>query len=651
MLRTFLMVSPPDGTGAARLAVLHEIALALSGELDRRRLYEGIVQGAKKLLGVPRAAVLSWDAGREELVTEAATGDHPRVTATPSELGACEGRAFTSRRTAICDDYGNSPRAPSHARGIAAAVATPLLRETTPLGVLFAAHTDPAERFTPDDIRLLEVLAGHVSLALANAEVVAGAARRLARAEELANVLRGVAEARDRDAIAQRTLDCATTVLGADRAALYLVDADGEITFVAARRLSRPYLEFVAQYYKRSVGGLLPLTRAPLFVADMSTDPRTRVMHEMAAHEGIRSMMIVPLINRADVYGAVALYHDGVYRYDQHEVAQLRALADQVALALGGAALHAQTTRQLAQLRALDAVQRAVADPGNEVERCQRAAHAIVAGGGATRAWVFHARGHELDLVASSGATALSDDPARAAARTALAGGRVVSQAPAGTDPVVAAPITHQGRTYGALVLASPRPLSPEPGRGTVVLTYAEDHELPLARHEVASTAAGQLAVAIANARLYDEARTMGVRLAAVIAGMPDGILVFDRHDRVVFYNRKVQEAYGLEDVDLTGWSPMDFLREVTHCYVDPGVPREIARRIADEKDRVHRIEFELRHPRRMIIERISGPVTTPDGESFGQVVVYHDLTELRDAERAREEALGRADTQRFERI
>jgi PAS domain S-box-containing protein len=380
------------------------------------------------------------------------------------------------------------------------------------------------------------------------------------------------------------------------------------------------------------VGGLLPLTRSPVFVADMGSDPRTRVIHEAATREGIRSMMLVPLVTRDVVVAALALYHDVVYSYDAGEVAQVRALADQVALALAGAALHQQTLRQLAQLRALDAVQRAVSDPGsdpgNERVRCGSATQAIVSGGGATRAWVFHVRGSELDLVASAGATALADDASRAAARAALDAGKVLTHA-GGTDVLVAAPIAHQGRVLGALVLAPPRPPHIEPGRGTLIVQASEDRELPQARHEFASTAAGQLAVAIANARLYDEARAMSVQLQAVIAAMPDGIIVFDRNDRVVFYNRKMTEAYGLEGVDLTGWTPADFVREISACLADPNVALEIARRVqGEERSRVHRIEFELVRPRRRVIERISAPVLAPDGSSFGQVVMYHDLTE-----------------------
>jgi PAS domain S-box-containing protein len=635
------MAGPPVDTAAARLSVLHEIALALSGELDRRRLYEGIVQGARRLLGVPCSAVLSWDRGREELVTEAASGNLPQLSLPPGELPLCEGRAFLDRRTVSLDDYATAPRAPTFARelSLGAAAATPLVREGEALGVLFAAQTERGRRFDPGDLRVLEILAGHVALALANADTMATAARRLARAEELAQTLRGIVEARDRDTIAQRALDCATTVLGADRAALFLVDATIEVTFIAGRRLSRGYLDHVARNYRRSVGGLLPLTRSALFVADLRTDPRTRVLHEIAEREGIRSAMIMPLFHRNEIAGALALYHDLVWTYEADEMAQVRALADQVALALGSAALHQQTTRQLAQLRVLDAVVRAASDPGSEVERCQRGVQAIVAGAGATRAWVVKAQGDELSVVAEAGASALAESIALFAGRAALRALRATA-VEAGSETLVAAPIAHHDLVYGALVLAPPRVAPSEPRPATVMLQYAEDKDLPEARHEFASTAAGQLGSAIANARLYDSARTLGIRLAAVIAGMPDGIVVLDERDRVVFFNRVVQEIYGFEGRDLKGWSTADFVRESAACFDDPATPLEIARRVAEERYAVNRFEYEVARPRRRVIERMAAPVIARDGLVLGQVVLFHDLTHLRETERAKDHFL-----------
>jgi PAS domain S-box-containing protein len=194
--------------------------------------------------------------------------------------------------------------------------------------------------------------------------------------------------------------------------------------------------------------------------------------------------------------------------------------------------------------------------------------------------------------------------------------------------------MVHRGQALGALVVQRQRPAQAQPRQGTTVVRMPTDPELdegPRA-HEFVGAAAGQLATAIANARLYEEAVTMGARLSVVIAGFPDAVVVFDRADRCLFYNPKMQEMYGLEGVDITGWTPPDFVREIGHCHEDPSIPLEISRRIAECKDQEHRITFVLTKPKRRVIERISVPVLTRDGEWFGQVVLYHDLTALHDA-------------------
>lgn len=634
------MAPTPHDAARPQLATLHEIALALSAELEPRRLYEGIVHGARRLLGAAVAGAASWDPGTEQLVLEASAGsDTPLGAAAPAEAPVCVGRAFTERRTVVVEDLAAEPRAHGAARrlGLHAGVAVPITRETRAIGVVFVADTDPARRFVDEDVRLLEILVGHVSLALTNAETVAAAARRMARIEEHFTALRGIVEARRRETVLERSLDCATTILGADRAAVYLVDARMDVAIVAGRRLSRPYLEAVARGYRRSAGGLLPFTRAPIFIPDLQTDPRTRPIHELAAQEGIHSSLLLPLARGEALYGALALYHDVAWSYGPDDIAFARACADQLALALANALLLEQSERQLSQLRVLEAVVQAVSEPLPLLERCRRGAQAIVDRGGATAAWVFLAEDGAPKTSVRAGTTPVPDRAAQDAARAALAARLPVTHPVLGTDTLVAAPIAHPDRPLGAVVLAPPRPRHGEPRPATTMLTF-EEGEDPASHHEFVATVAGQLATAIANARLYEEAATLGARLGAVVDSMPTAMLVYDRDDRITVYNRKVLEIYGIDGRDLRGWTPADFVREIGHCFADPAVPEEISRRVPQHRASADRLEFELSHPKRRVIERISAPLRLPDGQHLGQVVLYHELTDVRDAESAKAE-------------
>ncbi len=607
-----------DAALAPRLQALHEIALALSSDLDRRRLCEGIVQGACRLLGIPIAALASFENGA--LCLEAAVG---LAAGLPPDYAHLMERAGKNNRT-VSASIQNGSLSPS----LSATAATPLSAPGHTLAVLFVSHTDPERRFDADDLRLLETLAGHASIAFLHAEMFAKTTRRLARLEELQSTLRGVAEARTRDTVVDRALDCATTILGADRAAIYFLDSQSEVTYAAGRRLSRGYLDRAAKLYLRSAGGLLRLMRAPLHIPDVQSDPRTRAEHEIAAQEGFRSLLLVPLLHHDRFLGALALYHDLVWTYETEELGPARALADQTSFALANSSLFERNERQLAQLRALDALASAVSPHSFPVEdRCRQGLEAILAAGGASSAWVWFRAGDELTLAAHAGPSALSKNTAQQAAKGAMGQGRALAHG-TGPESLLAAPIQHEGQVLGALVLAPTRVGAPEPRPGTLLVRRID--ECNEARLEFVETAAAQLASAIVNGNLYEQAHTTSARLAAVIAGMPDAVLVFDRNNKLVIYNRKVQEIYGLEDVDMSGWTPGDFMREVGPMFSDPSVPDEIYRRVHEEKNTVHRIEFELSSPKRRVIERISAPVLTDDGKLFGQVVLYHDLTERR---------------------
>jgi GAF domain-containing protein len=619
------MTRPPSD---ARLAALHDVALALSSELDRRRLYEGIVHGARRLLGVPFAAVASWDEGREELVIEASAGapETLLVSAPPGELPVGAGRAFRERQTVLLDDLAAERRATATERGLGlrAFLAAPLPRDDAPAGVVLAAYTAPGPRFDAEDARLLSLLAGHASLALAKAEAAAEAARRLAGAEELTHALRGILEARRTEVIFDRALDCATTILAADRAAIFLLDRDERVTEAAGRRLSRAYLETISASYRRSAGGQVTATRTPVFIADLVNDPRTRAVHDLILREGVRSLLLLPLLYREELIGVLGLYHELVWRYGVEDMAPARALADQLALALGNAALHERTERQLAQLRVLEALVRAVSDPVPAEERCRRGAAAIVGRASATSAWIYQQDDRGAMIVAArAGASALSDPDAAAAA--AIQAGAPVSHQVPGAEPLVAAPILHEGRALGALVVAAPHPPTFEPRAATTHL-HLGDRESPEVRYEFVATAAGQLAVALVNARLLEESVKLGALWSAVLEGLPDAVMVYGPDDRIIYFNRVVQEIYGLGERDLRGWTRDDFVREVSRCFADPAVPIEISRRVSEGKGAdVDRVEFELVAPARRRIERVSAPLFA-GGVRIGRVVVYHQL-------------------------
>jgi GAF domain-containing protein len=351
----------------------------------------------------------------------------------------------------------------------------------------------------PDEASLLETLAVAVSAGLTYAGTIATAERRQARAEALLQSYRSVADTRDRDTLFGRALDAMTAVLGADRAAIYLVDRQERITFAMGRRMSRQYLETACRNMGQSAGGIVALARVPVQVADASTDPRTRPLHSLAAAEGIHTLVIVPLLHRDELLGGIVLYHDIVIHYEPDDIAVARGFAEQVAVALATVNLTRGLERRLARARVLTAVWKAVTEAETDGECLARAVTAIVAGGAATQAWAFAPDGA---LAAQAGMSAHPRDEAVAAAHAARGGGALHGE-------LTAARIAFRGEHFGELVLAAPpRPAAAAATRPQTTVVQIRNEDDADERIELATMAAERLGGALANARLTEAART-----------------------------------------------------------------------------------------------------------------------------------------------
>ncbi len=453
----------------SRLTALHEVALLLAGELDRGRLFDGLCRGATRVSGALAAAAYSCDTAGGHIVREAHVGDE-------RPLPPVVVQALSERRTVTAGHE----------------LATPLLCQGVVLGALWAQGT-----FGSDEMSLLETLAVAVAAALTYAETIASAERRQAQAEALLQAYRSVVEARDRDTIMARGLDLMTTVLGADRAAVYLVDREGQVVFVMGRRVSRQYLEHACRNITQSAGGIAALARVPVHVADVPSDPRTRPLHHIAAEEGIHTAVIVPLLHRDELLGGIVLYHDIVREYAPDDIALARGFAEQVAVALANANLTRRLEQRVARARILGTLWTAVIECDGTAERASRAVQAIVAGGVATQAWVFAFDG---TLWAQAGMSAHSRDEALDAARGAGSGRALRGE-------LVAAKIGFRGEHFGELVLAAPPRAAGAPARAQTVSIQMIEEDGAAERLELVTAAAERIGSALASARAPHDAR------------------------------------------------------------------------------------------------------------------------------------------------
>jgi serine phosphatase RsbU (regulator of sigma subunit) len=149
-------------------------------------------------------------------------------------------------------------------------------------------------------------------------------------------------------------------LLRVERVAVYLrAGGDGELEEAVSRGLAGPHARVADRLLDVALGP--SRDRGVLEVADVVHEPKLAEVAAPARETGIGSALAVPLVARGDVVGLLAAYPYGRPAADEHETALLAALAGQLAVAVRNAQLHEQATRLGEEREAALAAERAAA--------------------------------------------------------------------------------------------------------------------------------------------------------------------------------------------------------------------------------------------------------------------------------------------------
>jgi serine phosphatase RsbU (regulator of sigma subunit) len=147
---------------------------------------------------------------------------------------------------------------------------------------------------------------------------------------------------------------------GSERLAVYLLEDDGErLVEAAGRGLAGPHTRVAER--------LLQLARGPLRgqeameIAEAQEDSRLRPVREQLAETGIEAAVALPLRVREDLIGLLAIYLDRGRTLSADELALVTALAAHLAVAVENARLHERVKRRDEERKAALEAQRSSA--------------------------------------------------------------------------------------------------------------------------------------------------------------------------------------------------------------------------------------------------------------------------------------------------
>ncbi|HSL50429.1 MAG TPA: GAF domain-containing protein [Candidatus Deferrimicrobiaceae bacterium] len=341
-----------------------EILRAISSSpTDIRPVLETVVQAAARFCGAPDVAILRLDG--DVLRGAASVGPFGRELASrsggiealelPVSTGSVSGRAVVARRTVHVHDLAAEPedelpvgRDLQRRFGHHTLVATPLLREGTPLGAIVLFRTEVLP-FSDRQLELVKIFADQAGIAIENVRLFQELeARNAALTEALeqqtatSEILRVISSSpTDVRPVFDAIVASAVRLCGGRHGTLYRRHGD-MVDCVAHHNVSPDIQDLLRRVFPRPVrvGTSAHFHRALLqgtleSIPDIEADPTLppRVLEVYRRHE-MRSVVMVPLLGQREVLGVLVVGHGAVAAFSESHMALLRTFADQAVIAI-----------------------------------------------------------------------------------------------------------------------------------------------------------------------------------------------------------------------------------------------------------------------------------------------------------------------------
>ncbi len=399
---------------------------------------------------------------------------------------------------------------------IAAELVVPLLQDDRVIGVMSAVSLE-RRTWTAADIEFAEAVATHASIAIHNADLFGEAQVRAGQLAVLQAASARMSRQNTIESVGRAIVEEIRQIIDYHNCRVYMLEETAELIPIAFEGSVGAYEQVDFELLRTRLGegftGWVGLHGLPLLIDDANDDPRGATIP--GTDEVDESMLVVPMRYDERVIGVITLSKLGLHQFDEDNLRLLSILADQAATAVESARLLTRSERLALELRGLldmssalsesldprqvaDLIARHLAD-AMDVERCgisywERATDRLLTWGYWPAAelegiepWFDLDDYPDTRRVLERQVTSVVDthDPAADRAEVALL-------VQAGDRMLAMLPLVAKGTSIGLVELISRRPKT-----------------FDATRLELARTMANEAAMALENARLYEDARKL----------------------------------------------------------------------------------------------------------------------------------------------
>jgi len=632
----------------------------VTAELELPTLLQAIVERAAGLLGASGGELGLYDNVEREIRVVVSFNLGEDYVGTLHKLGeGAMGRVAETCEPLIIDDYHTWEGGLPGYSQIHATLAVPLVIGSRLVGVFTTVATDPDRRFGPDDLRLLNLFGHQAAIAIENARLYEDAKSRVAQLTALQETTKAVASTLDLDTLLNLIIQQATALVQADGGIINLVGRSGlEDEAVAATGIAAAALGTRAPL-EGSLSGWATLHNEPVISEQLQDDGRVDSRALATVEEGakgkIASIAIAPLSTKDQVVGTLVVMRKegGRGAFGGPDLDLLVAFANQAATAIENARLFEAQQRRAEQFRLISEVGRqmvTILDIDHLLAEIVRLVSEIL---GYYLVGIGLVEGDEV--VIHTGVGPYFETSEREPLRLKLGEEGIVGRVASTGEPLLAPDVSREPRYYHVSEIPQTKSELAVPLRikdrvmGVLDVQSRRLDAFDQSDVIVLQSLADQAAIAIENARLYDQAQ----REIADRKNLQEETRRQKDYFEALFVNSPVAVATAELDGTVVSWNPMAeklfryTQREAIGRNLDDLVAtddsiRTEARGCTHQVVTVGRVQLATQRTRKdgslVDVELLALPILVA-GEKVGFIAIYVDISDLQEARRQAEAA------------
>lgn len=331
------------------LAFLNGILQDLTSTLDLDEVLTQVLEELRHALNVTASSVWLIDPYTQELVCHQATGPHHdivRQRRIPVDAGLI-GWVVQHDQSLIVDDAQADPRhfwGVDRATGLVvrSVISVPVRSHQHTIGVIQAIDEAP-QRFDDDALHLVELLATAAAIAIENARLFRETRQRADRLAVLTEISSAINQPLDLNAVVQAAVSSLTNTLHLSQTGLALFDETREHLVIMAdvpASGSSPVSGVKIPVAGNASMERILATRRPLAIFDAQHDPLLASIRGLMEQRQVQSMLIVPLLVRGEVIGTFGCDTiDRPHRFTQEDIDLTMTVANLIAVRIDQARL------------------------------------------------------------------------------------------------------------------------------------------------------------------------------------------------------------------------------------------------------------------------------------------------------------------------